>query len=269
VADSTPESGGENKDGGGPDRQLELFEKTAQIAEKLEATTQQVASIAQTVADRPAPAAPAAPQQQIQHLSEEQVFAAIERGDITQAAGMAYLLKRAKEEAKAEGRREAQQTLVEVGRAASEHDIAGKIAAYRHAVPALGVRGSPEWNEVAARFHELVAEGHPRDSIRTELVALRDIFGRDPSKAGSDHAPVRERTKERVTRGESPSSASGRGSAPRRQRGNEPDSELPQDARDYVDKMIRIGQYKSWDDPRVAKYAERFKASAARRAARA
>lgn len=245
------------------DKQLELFEKTEAIAERMEATAQSVAALAQSVADRPVHAPAPAPVQPVpQRLTEEQVMALVEKGDVTQAQGMAYLLKMAREDAKTEARRETVEQLSAVGRHAHQNDVAGKIGEYKKAVPALGQRGSAEWNEVAQRYSELTAEGHPASMI-TELTALREIYGRDPSK----HESVKERTRERARATETPSSAGSRsGGSGRGRAKNEPDTDLPAEVRDYVGKMINIGQYRGWDDPKAQKYVERYKTSPRRRA---
>lgn len=238
--------------------QLELFaEKTDKIAEKLDATVQSVAALAAQVADRPAPQVTVAPQAQPQQrLTEEQVMALVEDKKISLAVGMSYLNRLAREDAKAEARRETQEQLRGVGQQAVQADVSNKIAAYKQVIPALNQRGSPEWNEVAQRFAQLVGEGYDQ-TLATELIALREVYGRDPSK----HTEVRERTRESAREAEVPSSSS-RGSQPsgrRSSKSGESDPDLPSEARDYIRRMINIRQYKGWDDPKALKYIERFK----------
>lgn len=246
------------------ERQLELAEHNAKLAEKLESTAATVAGIAERVA-QPHQPAPAAPQPPIR-VTEEQVAAAIERQEITQAQGMQILSRQIREDARAEARQATQFALAEVGARATEGQVSNLIGQYKEHVPGLGRRGSPEWNETAARFHALVREGYP-STIATELQALRELYGRDPSKAGGgESAAVRERTKERATRGaETSSPSSSRTGTPRARRASEPDADLSAEHRSYVERMIQIGQYKGWDDPRAQKYAERAKATASRR----
>lgn len=245
-----------------------IAEHNAKLAEKLERTAETVAGIAERVAAQPAaqPQAAAQPQQPIR-VTEEQVAAAIERGEITQAQGLQILARQTREDARAEARREVQATLAEASTQVATHQVASLIESYKAQVPALGRRGSEEWNEAAARFSELVRVGYPR-TLATELQALREIYGPDPSRAGESREPVRERTKERATRGaETTSAASARAPSPRRRAG-EPDPDLSADHRGYIERMIQIGQYKGWDDPRAVKYAERAKTIAAARGAR-
>ena len=256
---------GEEK-GSAEDAQLAIAEQNAKLAEKLEETAARVASIAEAVAERPAaqpqPAAqPAAPQR----LTEDQVMALVEDKKITMAQGMAYLRKLAAEDARMEARRETAAALAEVGQAATAQQVVSAIAEYKKAVPALAQRHSNEWNEVAQRYQQLVGEGYPA-TVQTELQALRELYGRDPSKP-RDQQPVRDRTKERAMRGaETPSGSSSRGAPSRRGRASsEPDPELGADHRTYVDHMISIGQFKGWDDPKAQKYVARAKSIAERK----
>jgi hypothetical protein len=242
----------------------ETAEHNAKLAEKLEATAQTVASIAERVAQQPQ-AAPAAAAPAPQRLSEEQVEQLIAAEKITRAQGMAYLLKLAREDARTEARREAQAALGEVGAQVGQQQVLAKIAEYKRAVPSLDRKGSPEWNEVAAVYRDLVAEGNP-DALATELQALRLVHGRDPGKIGGD---VRDRTKERATRGTETSAPAARTAAPRRRGSAENDPDLSSDHRTYVDHMIRIGQFKGWDDPKAVKYIDRAKEMSARKARRA
>lgn len=265
AATPEPKDPAADEKSGADDKQLEIVEQNAKLAEKLEAAAQRVAAIAETVAEQRSaqPPAPAAQPQQPARLSEEQLMALVESKQITMAQAMAYQRKLAIEDAQVAARQVTQQALAEVGSRATEHQIASAIAQYRQAVPSLGQKHSAEWTEVAQRFSQLVAEGYP-NTIATELQALRELYGREP---GKQSAP-REHTKERATRGaETPSPASARTPAPRRGRSSsEPDPDLPSDHKTYVEHMIRIGQYRGWDDPRVAKYVERHKTLAARKA---
>lgn len=242
-----------------------IAEHNAKLAERLESTAQTVAGIAERVAQQqPAPAAPQA--QQPVRVSEEQVAAAVERGEITQAQGLQILSRQYREDAKSEARREVQATLVEAGTHAATQHVGQLIGQYKQAVPGLAKRGSDDWNEAAQRFHELVREGYP-NTIATELQALRELHGRDPSKAGSSGAdPVRERTKERATRGQETTAPAARAPARTRRSSTEPDPDLSADHRTYVQRMIQIGQYKGWDDPKAVKYVSRAKSIADRKA---
>ena len=249
------------------ERHRELAESQTKLAAAVDQTVQAVAGLAERVAQPAAQPQAAQPQQPIR-VTEEQVDAAIERGDITRAQGFAILARQNREDAKAEARRETQAQLAELGTQAQAQQVASLIESYKEHVPGLSRRGSEEWNEAASRFRQLVNEGYPR-TLATELQALRELYGRDPSKAAErESAPVRERTKERATRGqETTSSSSARSPTPRRRAG-EPDPDLSTDHRNYVERMIQIGQYKSWDDPRAVKYVERAKAIAAGKGAR-
>lgn len=249
------------------ERHRELAETQTKLAAAVDQTVQAVAGLAERVAQPPAQPAAAQPQQPVR-VTEEQVAAAIERGEITQAQGLQILARQNREDAKAEARRETQAQLAELGTQAQAQQVASLIESYKEHVPALARRGSDEWNEAAARFNQLVREGYPR-TLATELQALRELYGRDPSKAADrDGPPVRERTKERVTRGqETTASSSGRSPSPRRRAG-EPDPDLSTDHQNYVNRMIQIGQYKGWDDPKVQAYVARAKQIAASKGAR-
>jgi len=256
----------EEKKAAAEDKSLELAEQNAKLAEKLEATAQRVASIAESVAERPVVAAqPAAPAPE-KRLTEEQVMALVENKQISLAQGMAYLRRLAAEDARAEAQRTTAAALAELGTRAQQQQTAQMIAEYKQAIPELGQKHSAEWTAVLQRYTKLVGEGYP-ETLQTELTALRELYGREPAKR-RDEEP-RERTKERATRGaETPSSSASRAQTPsRRAKGAEADPDLPADHRTYVEHMIRIGQYKGWDDPRVAKYAERAKSAPARRRA--
>lgn len=261
---TTPDAAAD-KQAAADEKQLQIAEQQAKVAEKLESAASSVASIAESMASRPtAPSQPAATPAAPAVLSEEQVMALVENKQITMAQAMTYLRKRASEEARVEARREAQQALVEVGSRADEAQTLADIAEYKKAVPGLGQRGSTEWNEVAQRFNKLVGKNYPA-TIKTELQALRELYGEEPAK----REEPRERTKERATRGaEMPSSSSARTTpGPRRARASdEPDPDLSSDHRTYVDHMIRIGQYKGWNDPRAQKYVERAKSNTSRKA---
>lgn len=250
----------EKKAAAAEEKHLELAEQNAKLAEKLEATAQRVASIAEHVAERPTVVQqPAAAAQPVARLTEDQLMAAVEAKQITMAQAMAYQRRLATEDAAVTAQRTTQAALAELGSRAVEHGVVARIAEYKKAIPALAQKHSPEWNAAATRWSQLVAEGYP-ETIQTELTALREIYGRDPAKAAEREEP-RERTKERLTRGqETRSSASARSEPGRSRRSaNEPDPDLPADHKTYVEHMIRIGQYKGWDDPKVAKYTERAK----------
>lgn len=249
------------------ERHLELAEQNTKLVEKIEGMTTAVAGLAESVAARPA-AQPAAPQPQEQLLTDAQVWKLVADGNATQEQALAYIAARTKLEARAEARAEAKAALAEVGRGAAEQRVLSAIAEYKKAIPALAVKGSPEFNEVARVYLTLVQEEGYSATTATELQALREVYGRDPSKARESETTVRERTKERATRGtETSSPGAARTAAPRRQRASsEPDPDLSSDHRTYVERMIQIGQYRGWDDPRAQKYVERAKSIAQRKA---
>lgn len=249
------------------ERQLELAEQNTKLAEKVEGMATAVAGIAETLASRPATAPVAAAQPAQQLLTDAQVWKLVKDGDATQEQALAYIAERTKLEARAEARREAQAALAEAGRGAANQRVLNAIAEYKKAIPALGVRGSPEFNEVANVYLTLVREEGYAETTATELQALREVYGRDPSKK-REETEVRDRTKERATRGaETSSPGIARTPAPRRSRGSgEADPDLPSEHKQYVQRMINIGQYRGWDDPRAQKYVERAKAIAERKA---
>jgi hypothetical protein len=257
--DPASDAAAEEKKAAAETAQLEIAEHNAKLAEKLESTAQAVASIAQTVSERPVvqQVTAAQPQAALPPLSEEQLMAMVDGKQITMAQAMAYQRKRAMEDAKSEAHRATAETLAHVGARAAEQQVTALIGEYKQAVPALGQRGSTEWQEAAKRFSRLVSIGYPA-TLQTELQALREIYGDEPSK----REEPKERTKERATRGnETPSSASSRAAAPSRRgrASSEPDPDLAADHRTYVEHMISIGQYKGWDDDRAQKYVARAK----------
>lgn len=265
VPAETPDPAADEKKAA-EERQLELAEQNTKLAEKVEGMATAVAGIAESLAARPATAPVAAAQPAQQPLTDVQVWALVKSGDCTQEQALAYIAERTKLEARAEARRETQAALADAGRTAAEHRVLAAIAEYKKAIPALSLRGSPEFNEVAQRYLTLVQEeGYPQTTA-TELQALREVYGRDPSKR--QETEVRERTKERATRGaETSSPGPARTPAPRRARASsEPDPDLSAEHRSYVERMIQIGQYRGWDDPRAQKYSERAKAIAQRKA---
>lgn len=236
--------------------QLELFaDRLEKTGEKLDSMSAHVAALAERAATTPPPAPAPAPEAKPARYTEEQVFAAVEKGDITNAQGLALLAKQIREDAKEEARRETQVAMAQQRQHQSEQGVSQKIAAYKAKVPGLALRGSDDWNRVAIRFQELVSEGHDGRNLLTELTAIRDVFGLDPQEE------PRERTKERAARTtETTSTSSSRTTAPTRGRkASEPDAELPQDARNYVQKLINLGQYKGWDDPKAVAYVNRYK----------
>lgn len=256
MADDTTEGAGEEK----PDAsaQMDLFaERTEKVAQQLEATAANVAALAERAAQTPPPAAAAPQTPRPERFTEEQVLAAVDRKEITLAQGLALLSRQAKEEAKEEARKEVEQKLSAERGQKSLQSVVSKIQAYQQAIPGLRQRGSAEWNSVVAQYTELVEEGHKPDQL-TELAALKLVFGKDPGK----HEEVRESTRERVARTtETPSAGTNRTrtGASRPTRSVESDPDLPPSVRDHIGKMIRIGQYKGWDDPKVKSYADRYK----------
>lgn len=241
--------------------QLELFaEKTEKVASKLDAVTQQIATLAETVSQQPAHQPVPLPQKPVR-LSEEQVWALVEKNEISAAQAHAFLGRQNVEIAKEEARKEVEGVIATARAQGATANVTARISEYQKAIPGLMTKGSPEWNRVADRFRALVSKGHP-GSVLTELTALEFVFGEDPS----EHTEVRERTKERNARHtETPSSAGTRNrSTPRASKADDPD--LPDGVRSYVQRLININQLSGWDDPRAAKYTERYKAMAARRA---
>lgn len=244
--------------------QLDLFaERTDKVASKLDAVTQQISALAEHVAQAPVQVVAPQPQQKLPRMSEEQVFALEEKGEITRAQAMAFLTRQAREDAKEETRKEVAAAIDVARNQSATANIAAKISEYQKAIPGLQNKGTEEWNRVAAVFRELVNEGHPHNSLLTELTAIRQVYGVDPSQ----HAEVRDRTKERNSREPaSPSSSAARTTRTTRARSNEPDPDLPDQVRLYVGRMINIGQYKGWDDPKAVAYAKRWKDGPTRRA---
>lgn len=259
--DTAPDGEGEKK----PDAtaQMDLFaERTEKVAEQLEATASHMAVLAERAASAPPPApsgSPAPPTKPVRY-SEERIVAAIERKEITQAEGMALIALQIREEAKEEARKEAAGALAQNQSQERDRQIAAKIGEFRQAIPGLAQQGSPEWRQVVQRFQELVAEGHDKSSLLTELTALRDVFGRNPARQ-----EVREVTRDRVARTvETPSASGGgsRGTGARgggRERSPENDPDLPEHVRGYLAHQIQLGQLKGWDDPKAKSYAARYK----------
>lgn len=240
--------------------QLELFaEKTDKVASKLDAVTQQIATLAESVAH---PVMQAPPPQRPVRLSEEQVWALAEKNEITPAQAHAFLNRQNVEIAREEARKEAEGVIANARAQGATLSINSRINEYKKAIPGLESQGSPEWNRVAARYRTLVAKGHPSTTL-TELTALEFVFGEDPS----EHAEVRDRTKERNARNtETPSSAGTRSRSGGRPKADA-DPDLPSEVKNYVQRLININQFKGWDDPKAVKYMDRYKARANRGAA--
>lgn len=255
MADENPSESEEKKKDDSGKEQLDLFaKKTDQVVNRLDAVSSQVAGLVEAITR-----APQQNQQQQAPIPDEQVWQLEEDGRITRAQAMAYLTRKARQEAKEEARRESENVIGQLRDGVRAQSTLKKIAEYTTAYPELQTKGTAEWNKVATRYKQLVEdEGYPNTQV-TELAALREIYGNAPGES-----QVKERTKERARSQETSSSTSTR-SAPRgaADRAKDDASDLPAEYRNYVQKMINLRQYSGWDDPKAKKYMSRVRSKLA------
>lgn len=262
MAETDPESqSDEKKDDAGSKQQLDLFaSKQDKVADKLDAVATAVSAQAAALQQVLARPAQQDTQKKIDWLADDQVWDLVGREQINQQQAMAYLNKKARAEAREEARRETEMQLGRLREQGRDQLTDGKIQAYVKAIPELGQRGSKAWNEVAARYKELCEEDGYEPNLKTQLIALREIYGKDPSEHSER---ITDRTKERVTRGgESTGGSSARATTQRRGGSVKDDvADLPQEYRSYLQKMVNIRQMSGPDDPKYKKYVARVRKS--------
>ncbi len=118
----------------------------------------------------------------------------------------------------------------------SDH-LTAEMAKYTDQIPDLNKQGSEARERVAERYAELTKLGQPV-GLATEILACREVFG--PASR------IKETTRETAERH---TETGGAGAGPGKSNGSVPD--IPDKFKAHYDKLIGMGQYKGWDDPKL------------------
>jgi hypothetical protein len=102
-------------------------------------------------------------------FSPDEVEAAVTNGTITRSQATVYL-------ARVEAQRVRDEAVAQQQAHAPVERARGIVLEYCQLMPALNDEKSPEFARVAAKYHELVGEGHPAD-FRARRLAAELVFG--------------------------------------------------------------------------------------------
>jgi hypothetical protein len=177
--------------------------------------------------------ATAKPADQPKRYSRPELLAAVSAGTIPQDQADAEWERQIREDARAEARQIATET---VSRAQRMESVSTQISQYTEAVPELLDRGSDTYQKVAGEFRFLVAQGDDPKSLSTELKAIRAALGpvekvRAARSGRASHEDHRE------------TGGGGGGAGPRGGQGN---LKLTERERAHYQRGIDNGLYKDW-----------------------
>lgn len=193
----------------------------------------------QLIQERKKPAA--APQQQEQQpriWTLQELQAAVDAGNITNADMVNYL---ADVKAYAHAKKMREEFSTELANERRRGTVEQKLAAYRASYPELSKRGSELASAVAEAKAELVDEGYDADDLRTELAAYRAVVGQ-PGK--EKIKPVQETTSKRQASVTSAGSSADKGDKGKGSSGDARlPSWLPEKNREFYEREIKKGRY--------------------------